>query len=246
MHGACLFILVAVSCLAGSRTSSFESKEFEKSYEKSQELLKAQARMEVEKSHGGLFDGRKADSSYKFLKEQGSPSFKFQELLKAQAYSDSETHGALYKMESIEIITEQQTAETSMSNNATEVKKFNVTIKYLSTLLPLQMEENEVTLKGGLKVIWYNENGTKVVADDDDTDNCRFYQGRLIDNQMSSAAISICNNQLEGAILANDQQYIIKPTNESVGQTRGRNGIVFGAHWITIAIATKNKDNRYG
>eukprot|EP00794_Sanderia_malayensis_P009162 gene9162-10135_t len=146
------------------------------------------------------------------------------------------------QLQYIEISTANENENIEM--NVGEVKEFEFTLKFFDKQFRLSMQENAVMLKRGVKLVTFADNGTRVESDA--RDNCRYYQGRIIDREESTAALSICEDEMEGVVLTNDQRFMVKPVantkNKDGAGGMGRNGAVGIER--NVGVKTKGTVNR--
>lgn len=108
--------------------------------------------------------------------------------------------------------------------------KFNMKLKYFERVLFINMTMNTLMMSARPKLIYFGENGTLI--EEDDPDDCVYYQGYEKSASNKSSTISACSNGLEGIITLNDKRLLVEPSTQNSAMKQVENRFMYGPHLL--------------
>eukprot|EP00795_Rhopilema_esculentum_P009200 gene9200-16874_t len=164
----------------------------------------------------------------------------------------------------IEVITEVQEEVSEgvevdeiqmiMENNGEKIKvghshreyptEFHLNLKYANLTFLLKVKANDVMMGVKPKLIYYDNNGKRIVDDDHD-DGCCYYQGYDVNTPNTSVAISVCEDGMDGVIMMGDRQLVIKPSKKKMYMRESADRFTLGPHVLKESLAQKEEKLKF-
>ena len=108
--------------------------------------------------------------------------------------------------------------------------KFNMKLNYFNSTLRINMKMNTLMMSVNPKLISFDEKGNLI--EQDDPDDCIYYQGYEASLPNSSSTMSVCSDGLEGVIMLDGKRLLLEPSKRHFAMKQMGQRFVFGPHLL--------------
>ena len=118
--------------------------------------------------------------------------------------------------------------------------KFVTNLIYFNRTLHVSMIMNTFLMSYKPKLISFAENGT--LLEQEDPDNCAYYQGYEASLPNSSSTMCLCEDGLEGVIMVSGKRLLLEPSSRYSPMNQRGQKFVFGPHRLRESNAKMNEN----
>eukprot|EP00795_Rhopilema_esculentum_P009201 gene9201-16875_t len=158
-----------------------------------------------------------------------------------KVWDTQEDYGDGVEVDEIQMIMENNAEKIRVGHSHREYpNEFHLNLNYANLTVLLKVKANDVMMGVKPKLIYYDNNGKRIVDDDHD-DGCCYYQGYDVNTPNTSVAISVCEDGMDGVIMMGDRQLVIKPSKKKMYMRESADRFTLGPHVLKESLAQKEE-----